>query len=128
MITNRPITETDIEPLKISLETSQFHKDTPIEFFTSPNAVSLVYEDENAPILVLRCAKSLRLDIEFLDDNDIQRNREAMLEGLPKLIEQAKASGYVELVFNSSSPLLTRFAQKKLGFDLVTDNVLRKEI
>jgi hypothetical protein len=128
MVTDRLIVEADLPVLQSSLETSQFHKDTKIEFFTDPKIVSKVYEDETSPILILRCAKSLRLDIEFLNDNDIQRNREAMITGLPKLIEQAKHSGYTELVFNSSNPLLTKFANKKLGFTVVTDSVLRKDI
>lgn len=128
MITSRLLEEKDLPMLTDSLATSEFHKDTDTSFFTKEGTISNVYELDNEPILVVRACKSLRLDIEFLDNNDVQRNREVMLEGLPLLAEQAKANGFTELYFDTKNPLLKRFCEKRLGFKTVDGDTLRKAL
>lgn len=127
MTTVRRIEHKDKQVLATSLATDSFHSTTDPDFFFAPGSVCNVYEDDKGPVLFLRGTKSLRLDIQFVSNNDFERNRGTMLDGFPGLIERAKRSGFTEIVFCSNSPLLMRFCRQKFGFEPVNGE-LRKLI
>lgn len=102
--------------MRQSLTTDVHHKETPVEFFYASGSVSSVYEDDAGPIFIARGTKALRVDIQFIDNNDFQRNRQALLDGFPTFVERARQGGFTELIFESTSPLLRRFCKREFGF------------
>lgn len=128
MVTDRFIEPSDMETLAISLAKDEYHKETEAEFFTQVGCVSKVYEDELGPIMFVRGAKALRLDIQFVDNLDARRNMKAMLERFPDLVQKAKENGFSEIVFVTNSPLLKSFCERRLGFETLAGDELRKVI
>ena len=63
-----------------------------------------VYSDEKGPILFVRQAKALRIDMCFSDNEDHKRNAAAMKFGWDALVQRAKESGF------SRNNLLNKFS------------------
>lgn len=117
MITDRFMEEDDLSLLELSLSRDEHHKETTPAFFTEPGTLSKVYEDNRGPILFVRGTPILRLDIQYVDNADFGRNKQAMLEGFPALAQKAKANGYKEIVFESSVRALRIFCKRHFGFE-----------
>jgi hypothetical protein len=128
MVTERLLEEKDLEILDASLKDDEYHKTTPISFFTEYGTLSKVYELDGDPVLVVRASKSLRIDVQYLSNTDYKRNKQVMLEGFPSLVQRAKENGFLEIIFDTDSPLLKRFCERELGFIAVEGNVLRKPL
>ena len=127
MITDRVMTSQDTLALALSLARDEHHQDTPVEFFILPNTLTKVYEDEQGPICFARLSKSVRLDIQFMDNEDSKRNASVLIQGIGPLVEQAKADGYTEIVFTTNVARLKDFCVKVFKFEVVPDTfVLRK--
>jgi hypothetical protein len=116
MITDRFMEESDLALLELSLSRDEHHEGTTPEFFTEPGTLSKVYEDERGPILFVKGTPVLRLDIQYVSNEDFERNKEAMLEGFPPLAAKAKANGYKEIIFESNVRALRIFCQRHFGF------------
>ena len=116
MVTDRWIEPSDITLLEISLAKDEHHKETTPDFFYAPGSVTKVYEDETGPVLFARGSKALRLDLQYVDNEDTKRNMRVMLDGFPALAKKAKESGFNELIFNTNSPLMRKFCIKRFGF------------
>jgi len=127
MITERPIEASDEELLTASLAKDEYHKGTDPLFFVANDTVCSVYSDDTGPILFARSAKALRVDIQFVDNNDRKRNFHAMLGGFAELVNRAKQSGFTEVIFNTDNPALKAFCVKAFGFS-ESGNELRKII
>lgn len=127
MITDRWLGLEDYNLLALSLAQDEHHKGTQPEFFTQLGTVCKVYEDEQGPICFVRGAKALRLDIQYVDNNDRRRNMAAMLGGFEELAASARENGFTEIIFQSNNPLLKAFCVKRLGF-VESDGELRKKI
>lgn len=125
MIEGRVINEDDIIDLEISLSNDEYHKGTTAEFFYAPGTACTVYSDENGPIMFLRGTKALRVDIQFIDNDDRARNAKVLIEGFDKFCENARNNGFTELVFNTTSNLLEEFCKSKLGYSIVEGKELR---
>lgn len=117
MITDRLMEESDLSLLELSLSQDKFHTETTPEFFQQPGTVTKVYEDEHGPILFVRGSSVLRLDIQYVANEDVERNKAAMLEGFPPFAARAKANGYTEIVFQTGNLLLARFCRNNFGFE-----------
>src|ERR1700744_1403517 len=128
MVTDRFLDASDLPNIAMALAKDEYHKGTEAEFFTQFGCISKVYEDEIGPIMYVRGAKALRLDIQFVDNNDARRNMKAMLERFPDLVEKAKENGFSEIVFVTNSPLLKKFCEKRLGFETMAGDELRRSI
>jgi thymidine kinase len=128
MVTDRLLQESDKEMLEQSLQHDAFHTTTTSKFFTEIGTLSKVYELDGEPILVARACKVLQLDLQFLDNNNVQANRKVMEEGFPLLAEKAKENGFKFILFTTSNPLLQRFCERKLKFETIGENVLRKAL
>lgn len=127
MITDRFIELQDLNLLQLSLADDIYHHGTTVDFFTAPGSVCKVYEDEEGPIMFVRGAKALRVDIQYMDNTDVRRNMKCMLAGFPPLVEKAKENGFTEIIFNSDHQLLREFCVRRLGF-IPSSGELRKEI
>jgi hypothetical protein len=127
MITDRFLQESDITLLEFSLAKDEHHQGTPPEFFVQPGTITKVYEDEKGPVLFVRGAKSLRLDIQYVDNNDTERNKEAMLQGFDGLVKKARDNGFTEVIFTTNSRALAVFCKRNFGFEEI-EGELRKYI
>lgn len=116
MTVERWLTEEDIPLLTQSLEKDEYHKDTKPEFFTQIGTVCKVYEDDAGPVMFVRGTKALRIDIQFVDNNDRERNRAIMEQEFQNFAASAKAAGFTELVFCTDSPILKAFCKRRFQF------------
>jgi hypothetical protein len=80
------------------------------------HAYSVVYEDEQGPIGVLRYTKTLRLVCVWCDNYDKQRNAAGAVQAVKDAIDQAKANGFVDVICETESESLKRFYVNHLGF------------
>ena len=126
MITDRLLQASDYELLNESLKKDEFHKTTTPEFFTQEGTITKLYSLDGEPVLFCRACKSLRLDAQFLDNNNVQANRKTLEQGFKEVEQKAKENGFVEVLFNTSNPLFKRFATRKLGYTVVEGDELRK--
>jgi hypothetical protein len=126
MVTDRMINQDDRDILELSLAHDEYHQETTPEFFYMPGSFTKVYEDESGPILYVRGTKSLRLDVQFVNNLDRERNAGVMLAHFEALAEHIKKSGFTEICFNTTNPGLARFCKNKLGFENIEGTELRR--
>jgi hypothetical protein len=125
---SRLMTESDEALLGASLAQDEHHKDTPVDFFKVPGTVAQVWEDEKGEVAITRCAKSLRIDIQFLDNEDRARNANFLAE-CEGVAAAAKGAGYNELVFTTNNPVLAAYCERVFNYEVVPDRfVLRKQL
>jgi len=124
------MTDSDEELLASSIAIDEHHKDTmTTDFFKQPGDCVVVSEDEQSPICFARYSKSLRVDIQFRDNNDKSRNAAAIVDGFQSVVDAARADGYKEIVFTTNSQELATFCIKTFKYEVVDDLfVLRKSL
>lgn len=127
MTQDRWIEPDDMTLLEVSLERDPHHVGTSPEFFLQPGTVCKVYSDEIGPVLYARASKTLRLDLQYVDNNDRKRNMRVMIDGLSKLEETARANGFTEVIFQTNHDLLMKFCTRHLGF-FASEGELRKPL
>ena len=135
MIISRLLNKYDYGQIQASLNSDEFHNDTMADFFYEEGTISLVYEDDNGPILVVRGKPVLhegigiiQLDIQYFSNKDAKRNMRAMLEGFPELERKARENGFAGFFFISNGPLLRKFCIRRLGFQEFGDEFLVKSL
>lgn len=117
MVTDRMFdAEQDFSLLELSLSKDEHHTSTTPEFFLEPGTITKVYEDEKGTILFVRGTPILRLDIQYVSNEDFQRNKQAMLDGFPALVQRAREHGFKEIMFQTNSRVLARFCKHNFGF------------
>lgn len=116
MVTNRIMEDSDLNLLETSLAADTEHVGTTPEFFTEPGTLCSVYEDGQGPVLFVRGTPVLRLDIQYVSNGDIERNKQAMLEGFPALAQRAREHGFKEVIFQTNSRALKIFVRRNFGF------------
>lgn len=122
----RPITEEDKILLAESISKDEYHKDnTDADFFYEYGSICNVYEDKTGPVMFVRGTQALRLDIQFINNENKRRNVAMMMQGFPTLAKQAKEAGFTEIIFNSTSELLRSFCIKYFGFEVSGDELRR---
>lgn len=134
MIFDRYLIPEDLPILKASLAADPYHAETTTDFFQEDGSITKVYFDEHGSILFVRAAvvlrfdkKVLRLDIQFVSNEDTKRNARAMLWGFDTMSQRAKQNGFDEIYFFSNSPLLKAFCTKRFGF-VQSGDELRKTL
>jgi len=125
MVTDRFLEHRDLAVLEMSLARDEHHQGTLSEFFTQYGTVCKAYEDEEGVILFARASKALRLDLQYVKNDDVKRNMKAMLTGFDGLAKRAKENGFLEIIFTSNSPMMRKFCVKRFGF-VEECNELRK--
>lgn len=116
MLLDRFMVPDDLPLLELSLAKDESHVGTLPEFFYQLGSVTKVYEDEHGPICFVRGAKTLRLDIQYVSNEDHKRNMKAMLLGFGSLAEKARENGFTEIVFQTNNPILKKFCVKRFDF------------
>src|SRR5271154_1018078 len=106
MVTDRLLEETDEDQLGLSLATDVHHQYTTVDFFKQEGTMTRVFEDEQGTVCFARCSKSLRIDVQFLDNTAKKRNAQVLSAGFDSVAAAAKSAGYNELVFTTSNPEL----------------------
>ena len=114
MITHRPLGVSDLPMLQKALDQDTFEH-AGIPQYTMDNAYSEVYEDEAGPIGVLRCTKTLRMVSVWCDNSDKKRNATSTIAAVKAVVERAKASGFVDVIFETDNEGLSVFC-RTLGF------------
>lgn len=124
MIFDRWMVPEDLPILELSLAADPHHIGTNTDFFLLDGTVTKVYCDERGPIVFVRGAvirrfdkKVLRIDTQYVSNDDTKRNARATFFGLDTLSKRAKEDGFEELYFCSNSPLLIAFCVKRFGFE-----------
>lgn len=117
MITNRPLTEDDFPLLQAALDANTFHPGQKIEHFAGPKKYSVVYEDEESPIGVLRYTKVLRLATVWCDNDDKKRNADSIIQAIADSVKLATDAGFTEIIFETNSDPLKSFCTEHLGFE-----------
>lgn len=123
MIKDRLMEDSDLPLLELSLSQDKFHTETTPDFFLQPGTLTKVYEDSYGPVLFARASAALRIDIQYVSNEDIERNKEVMLQEFPKLAARAKENGYSEIIFNSHSRALKIFVRRYFGFHESADEM-----
>src|ERR1700676_3997725 len=104
MITSRRITETDRASIEQALARDFFHPGTPSNVFFEPGTVTNIYEEDHQPVLLVKVYKCLHLDLLCYDNADTVRNKHVLQAGWIKLIADAKANGFKEIVTSVNGP------------------------
>ena len=117
MITDRLMEDDDLPLLGMSLSRDEHHQETDPSFFQAPGTITKVYEDDHGPVLFARASVALRIDIQYVSNEDVERNKAVMLEEFPKLAAKAKENGYAEIIFNTKSRALKLFVRRYFKFE-----------
>lgn len=96
------------------------HQENSPEFYFQPKTKSIVYEDEQGPVFVVRYSTAVRVDTEFNPTANKERIRTMLKEVVPEVASNAQAQGFLELIFTSTSKSLIAFC-RLLGFKAVPD-------
>jgi hypothetical protein len=131
--------EKDQAYVEAALSVDSFHPTTTSDFIlpTQPDGtpdvryVTTCYSDAAGPVLYVRQTKALRIDMVFTDNKDSRRNAEAMLFGWQALVQNARDSGFTEILTSTNSHELMKFGKDVFGFQEVQvdgEIVLRKEL
>jgi hypothetical protein len=123
---DRFITPEDYLTIDFSLKRDQYHTGMKPDFFFTPGSFCKVFEDDDGPIMFVRGVKALRIDIQFVDNRDFERNKAALAkENFDSFADNCRGAGFKELIFNTTSPLLKRYCKTVLGFNVVEGDELR---
>jgi hypothetical protein len=126
MITSRRISEEDRAGIEQALARDFFHPGTQSSVFFEPGTVTNIYEEDHQPVLLVKVYKCLHLDLMCYDNADTVRNRAVLQAGWIRLIADAKANGFKEIVTSVNGPALLKFLTKKVedgGFGFEEVNV-----
>lgn len=119
-MTERILEEKDKPWLAGWIAAEPIHQENSPEFYFQPKTKSIVYEDEQGPVFVVRYATAVRVDTEFNPMADKGRIRAMLKKVVPEVAATAQAQGFLELVFTSASKPLIAFC-RLLGFKAVSD-------
>lgn len=113
MIDIRQMTGEDIPLLQTAIDNATSHPGNwEVGNFVSTESkprVANVIEDSQGPIAFTRYTKSLRLCCVWNDENDVSRNAKAIIFGVKDAVERARASGFSEVLIQTSNPKLEAF-------------------
>ena len=113
MIDIRQMTESDKPALQDAITRDVFHPgEWKVEHFDQPNILSQVIEDSQGPIAFVRFTKTLRISCVWNDGENVARNARAIIFGIQKAVERARASGYTEIIITTSHDKLAKFFVK----------------
>ena len=117
MIVERDIKPEDYKALTEAIAADPAHKDwMKPEFFNEPQTKSLVFEDDNGPILFLRMSSALRIHIQFANCEDKDRIRKALIFAGASIVPNARRNGYKQIIYETFSKPLKWFCHRYLGF------------
>jgi hypothetical protein len=80
----------------------------------NPPKVVAVISDDRGPIAFTRYTKVLRICCVWNDEADYSRNAKAIIFGVKDAVNRARASGFSEIIIQSSNPKLANFLENVL--------------
>jgi hypothetical protein len=109
----RQMTAGDIPTLQAAIDNAIHHSGYwEVGDFVSTESkprVANVIEDKDGPIAFTRYTKTLRLCCVWNDEADVHRNSRAIIFGIKDVVERARASGFSEIIIQTSNPKLEAF-------------------
>jgi hypothetical protein len=126
-MSSRLVTEGDRAMLESWIQAEPSHPNNTPDFYVNPpkGIATCIYEDGNGPVIAARYTPILRIDFDFNPDASPERVKALMQAEFPNVVKQAKAQGFSELLFESTSAPLIAFC-KKLGYVAGPDTYVRK--
>lgn len=111
----RAVRESDRPLIAKWMAADEYHKLTPPDLFFDENTETMVFEDENGPILFVNLSRALRAFVQFAPGQE-ERTRVALPEAFAFVKGEARKTFFRELIFESVSMPLIAFCKKRLGF------------
>lgn len=119
MLEIRDLTIEDVTALRAAISRDSFHPGewAASHFFSQPGqpVASSVIEDDKGPIAFVRFTKTLRISCVWNDGEDFSRNARAIIFGIKKAVDRARASGFTEIVIKTSHSKLAEFLTRVIG-------------
>ena len=118
MLEIRNLTIEDVEALQAAISRDEFHPgEWDTKHFLHPGypVSSHIIEDDKGPIAFVRFTKTLRISCVWNDGADFSRNARAIIFGIKKAVDQARASGFTEILIKTSHPKLAEFLTRVIG-------------
>ena len=115
----RPVTDDDREMIAGWIANEPAHKASSPDYYFEPGTKSVIYEDTEGPVFVVRYSSALRVDIDFANVEK-ERIRQALKNEFPAVAEQARSQGFKHIVFDSVSKTLVAFC-RLMGFRAMPD-------
>jgi hypothetical protein len=115
MLTVRAVQDTDKPLLMVAAEADPYHVAAGITGERWAGKDSIFYEDEFGPVVALKTSNVVRVDIQFLTQ-DKKRNGDALVAGFYSYVGILQKRGVTEIVFNTESPEVAHFFQKRFHF------------
>lgn len=119
-MTERILEEKDKPWLAEWIAAEPDHQENSPDFYFQPRTKSIVYEDEQGPVFVVRYSTAVRVDTEFNPTAERERIRAMLKKVVPEVAATAQAQGFSEIVFTSVSKSLIAFC-RLLGFKAAQD-------
>ena len=119
MIQITPFDPKDSPALQTAIDGAVFHPGawTLADFISDdpdrPKVVAVI-SDQNGPIAYTRYTKLLRVCCVWNDEADYSRNAKAIIFGIKDAVTRARASGFTEIIIQSSNPKLANFLENVL--------------
>lgn len=115
MLSVRRVLETDRPLLDAAAQADPYHVAAGLTGEHWAGEDSIFYEDESGPVVALKTTSVVRADIQFLTQ-DSARNSKALLDGFWRYIELLANRGVKEIIFNTESPAVAHFFQRRFYF------------
>lgn len=107
----RPLTEADRPIVEAWIAGEPTHQNNTFEFYTETGCRSVIVEDDDGVVLVTKFTPCLRMDTEF--SSNTKRVARAITYGLDEMEKQALSQGFKEIVYESDSPALIAFCERR---------------
>lgn len=113
----RKSNDTDIEDLRVSLSSDQFHREQKVENWTATGGELLTFYDgdANEPLFHVRMERIMRVHFQHSISSDRKRRIVGMKQAILWLKKKAKELGFRELIYESSASKLVQFFSR-FGF------------
>jgi hypothetical protein len=115
MLKVRRVEESDRELLDAAARSDPFHLAAGLTGQHWAGKDTLFYEDELGPVVALKTTNVVRVDVQFLTQEKA-RNARALVAGFYSYVGILQKRGVKELVFNTESPDVAEFFQKRFHF------------
>lgn len=111
----RKLREEDRALLAEWMQADPFHRGYSPQLFFEDGMESMIFEDEQGPILFVALSKAVRAFVQFAP-GERERSREALPKAFAFVASEARKGKFHEIIFESKSLPVIRFCKKRLGF------------
>ena len=112
----RKSNEDDLKHLADCMAVDTHHRHLDASKWVEPLTEQITFYDDEGVVFHLRISRAMRVDVQFDPRVSEKRTAIALSEGFSWLKEKARASGFREMLFESSVQKLVDFCRKKFSF------------